>query len=1249
MVSLAARGDWVAAGGTVSNYPLNGTNYTVHIFTSSGPFAVNSNLSCDVLLVAGGGGGGETIGGGGGGGGVLASNAFNVVTGNYTVTVGSGGAGGWDGGGTYPAGAKGGNSLFSTLTAIGGGAGAGFNVNAVGTGGSAGGNGGGAGARAGYTTGQGNDGGPGSASNAGGGGGGAAQTGAAAAGSPVNGGKGGDGITNSLSGTPTVYAGGGGGGTRTGYGAAGSGGLGGGGAGGTGGNPGTNGMASTGGGGGGGGFTSDMPGGSGGSGIVMVRYIQVPVTMTVPAVTNLGATNAAFSTATLQGRVTDVGGDIPSAWFQYWVDGGATTSTVAMGLQVGTFTKWITGLSKGSAYQYRILASNAVGSVWSEPMTFLTGEGNAYYVATNGSGVGTNWATAFPSIQTALDTATNGEFVYIKGGAYAITNQLVWTSSGVTILGAYEGTNAAGPGDWDLARWPSVLARPSSAGQTRILSVIGVNGGTLSRLTLTNGYLNAPVGAAGGGVSVVGASGLTLSSLTVAGGTIVVDSYAPALGVGLSIVNSTNVTLADSTIRDNKGTCYAAFLGSGIYASNTTLTITNCVIRNNEGGYYIPTGADQGVWGGGLCLKNCRATVADTTVAGNFSRGHYQFTTFLGAGVYVDGGTNAFRNCLIAGNNCRINTHNGSLAYGDGVYLLKGVSTFANCTVIRNNGQGIYYKGGSVTVTNSILWDNLDDLANFPTNSQGALTNVWTSCIEDGDNSGTNACLSADPRFERGLYLGTNSPCVDAGGTPAPDAGLANRTTRADGAPDAGAVDLGYHFAGGILDSPVGDLYVAPSGADANAGTNESGAFRSITKALSVAAHGSRIHVAAGLYTNIIESFPLTIDKFGLELLGANASATVVRPPSGQRALFITGVGYVRLQGVTLTGGSVSANIPGLGLGIINSRLTMASCIISSNVLYNSLGAGAGIWAKDSFLTMTNSLLAGNTINYAGYRPSLWMGYGGGLCVEGGELTLLDSQVMGNFTAAGQAGAGSIAAGGGVALVGNYGGNRHTISNCTFTGNSIACLNNSRGAALYLAATALVANCVFATNWIVDGSKLGAGVFVGYDSGTAPPSGDIGVAGADRATLVNCTVAGNWPEGVRQNTTNDILAIRNSILWNNGDDLASSNMTATLGNLWYSDIEDGDNATTNGCFSADPLFANATNDWHLKSHGGRWTPGDVWVKDPVTSPCIDAGDPAADYSREPEPNGRRINLGAYGNTRQASKKALMTGSVITIR
>ena len=59
-------------------------------------------------------------------------------------------------------------------------------------------------------------------------------------------------------------------------------------------------------------------------------------------------------------------------------------------------------------------------------------------------------------------------------------------------------------------------------------------------------------------------------------------------------------------------------------------------------------------------------------------------------------------------------------------------------------------------------------------------------------------------------------------------------------------------------------------------------------------------------------------------------------------------------------------------------------------------------------------------------------------------------------------------------------------------------------------------------------------------------------------------------------------------------------------------------------------------DLHLKSQAGRWDHG-TWTTDDETSPAIDQAKPSADYSKEPTPNGARANIGAYGNTKEASK------------
>ena len=58
----------------------------------------------------------------------------------------------------------------------------------------------------------------------------------------------------------------------------------------------------------------------------------------------------------------------------------------------------------------------------------------------------------------------------------------------------------------------------------------------------------------------------------------------------------------------------------------------------------------------------------------------------------------------------------------------------------------------------------------------------------------------------------------------------------------------------------------------------------------------------------------------------------------------------------------------------------------------------------------------------------------------------------------------------------------------------------------------------------------------------------------------------------------------------------------------------------------------------MKSQAGRWDPNsESWVKDDLTSPCIDEGDPISPIGLEPFPNGGIINIGAYGGTTEASK------------
>lgn len=272
-----------------NTYELNisGINYIVHSCTTVGvsnfysPYGLSE---IELLIVAGGGGGAGSQGnagrGGGGAGGMILQNYSISENQNYSLEIGAGGNGGALGDGN-----SGEDSVFDTLIALGGGGGGDLNNNGL-AGGSGGGPGvnnngftGGAGLQPGSASGgNGNSGGAGGsyAVGAGGGGGGGAGS-VGGNGSADTGGAGGSGLSSSITGTSQVYAAGGG---SSGL----NGGTGGSGIGGDGASDGAdsggNGTINTGSGGGGTqGASSSGIGGDGGSGIVVIRYPDVPASL----------------------------------------------------------------------------------------------------------------------------------------------------------------------------------------------------------------------------------------------------------------------------------------------------------------------------------------------------------------------------------------------------------------------------------------------------------------------------------------------------------------------------------------------------------------------------------------------------------------------------------------------------------------------------------------------------------------------------------------------------------------------------------------------------------------------------------------------------------------------------------------------------------------------------------------------------------------------------------------------------------
>lgn len=307
-------------------------------------FVPDGVTAVQYIVVGGGGAGGVRHGGGGGAGGLLQGTQVVTPGAPIDVSVGAGGTGGVgrsnDSVAFGAAPTKGGNSTVGSITAVGGGAGLGGNT-VSGT--QDGGSGGGAASTANGgtgTAGQGNNGGRGNGDDncgyywCGGGGGGAGAAGANAGGGAGSGGAGLDvssvlsvaaanalGVGDTSTANAVYFAGGGGGGTYLGKGSQ-PGGLGGGGRGGANAVA-LSGQANTGGGGGGGRYDGGWSGDSaaGGSGVVVIRYVQTQ--MTLVSGNNQSASKGTVLSQPVKVRITNsAGAGVFDAEVTFTVTGG---------------------------------------------------------------------------------------------------------------------------------------------------------------------------------------------------------------------------------------------------------------------------------------------------------------------------------------------------------------------------------------------------------------------------------------------------------------------------------------------------------------------------------------------------------------------------------------------------------------------------------------------------------------------------------------------------------------------------------------------------------------------------------------------------------------------------------------------------------------------------------------------------------------------------------------------------------------
>ncbi len=305
----------------------------------------------------------------------------------------------------------------------------------------------------------------------------------------------------------------------------------------------------------------------------------------------------------------------------------------------------------------------------------------------------------------------------------------------------------------------------------------------------------------------------------------------------------------------------------------------------------------------------------------------------------------------------------------------------------------------------------------------------------------------------------------------------------------------------------------------------------------------------------------------------------------------------------------------------VNSVVTFAgtensSCLLSGFTIRNGQvlsNSGAGIYGRGTMATIENNLITGNQIEG-------FMGCGAG----GGGVFDCDGLIENNI------------------IMGNEGGMGHGGGLHQCDGTILNNIISDNGA--YWGGGMSDCQGQLLNNILVGNSSVKGGAFASC-----------------HGNISNCALVGNYASH-GSGIYDCYGSIGNCIIWQNGAGIKEQVENCSI--PVYSCIEDWTSGGV-GNISSDPCFAQMGywqdigywygdwvddgSDYHLKSEVGRWDPNaESWIVDANMSLCIDVGDPNSNWTGELWPHGKRINMGAYGGTPQASMSLSDEGNIADI-